>query len=99
LGKQSNRPETVAPLLDAARGERLQPLLHQSPRIYGKPTGVWTLALAAEVGYEQGITERWMSDESLRRALQRLATNWQRAQHWITSPDPHYARKKRGAIA
>ena len=44
-------------------------ILHQSPRLYGKPTGVWTLALAAEVCYEQGVTERLMSDETIRRAL------------------------------
>jgi transposase len=98
LARQSNRPKTVEPVLDAARCERLQHLLHQSPRLYGKPTGVWTLGLAAEVCYEQGITERVLSDESIRRALQRLKTNWKRAKHWITSPDPHYARKKSGAI-
>jgi hypothetical protein len=33
LGKQSNRPKTVAPMLEAARCERLQHLLHQSPRL------------------------------------------------------------------
>jgi transposase len=97
--KHSTRPKSVAPLLDATKCERLQHLLHQSPRTYGKPTGVWTLALAAEVCYEQGITERVLSDESIRRALQRLQTNWKRAKHWITSPDPHYARKKSGGIA
>ena len=48
--KQSTRPQTVEPVLDAAPCERLQPILHQSPRLYGKPTGVGTLALAAEVG-------------------------------------------------
>jgi transposase len=97
LAKQSNRPKTVAPVLDAAKCDRLQHLLHHSPRLYGKPAGVWTLALAAEVCYEQGVTERLMSDETIRRALQRLQTNWKRAQHWITSPDPHYACKKSGA--
>jgi transposase len=99
LEKQSMRPKTVEPVLDAATCERLQPILHQSPRLYGKPTGVWTLALAAEVCSEQGVTTRLMSDETIRRALQRWQTTWQRAQHWITSPDPHYARKKSGGIA
>ena len=99
LEKQSTRPKTVAPVLEAPHCERLQHMLHQSPRLYGKPTGVWTLALAAEVCYEQGVTERLMSDETIRRALTRLQTNWKRAKHWITSPDPHYARKKSGAIA
>jgi transposase len=97
--KQSTRPKSVRPTLEATHCERLQPLLHQSPRTYGTPTGVWTLALAAEVCYEQGVTERLLSDETIRRALQRLQTNWKRAKHWITSPDPHYARKKSGEIA
>jgi hypothetical protein len=86
-------------MLDAARCERLQHILHQSPRLYGKPTGIGTLALAAEVCSEQGVTERLVSDETIRRARTRLKTNWKRAKHWITSPDPYYARKKSGAIA
>jgi transposase len=99
LARQSNRPKTVAPVLDAATCDRLQHLLHQSPRLYGRPTGVWTLALAAEVCYAQGLTERLVSDETIRRALKRLKSNWKRAKHWITSPDPHYVRKKSGGIA
>jgi transposase len=99
LEKQSNRPQTVEPVRDAAQCERLQHILHQSPRLYGKPTGVWTLALAAEMCYEQGVTECRMSAETIRRALQRLRTNGKRAKHWLTSPDPHDARKKSGASA
>ena len=97
--KQSTRPKSVEATLDASRCERLQHILHQSPRTYGKPTGVWTLALAAQVCQEQGVTERCLSEESIRRALQRLRTNWKRAKHWSTSPDPQYARKKSGVIA
>jgi hypothetical protein len=26
--------------------------------------------------------------------LKRLKTNWKRAKHWITSPDPQYLLKK-----
>ena len=59
----------------------------------------WTLALAAEVGSAQGVTERLMSDETIRRALQRLQTNGKRAQHWLTRPEPQDARKKSGVIA
>jgi hypothetical protein len=51
--------------------------------------GVWALALAAAVCYEQDVTERRLSDATIRRALKRLGTNWKRAKHWITSPDPH----------
>jgi transposase len=99
VAKQSTRPKTAAPVLDTTKCDRLQHIRHQTPRLYSKPTGVWPLGLAAEVCYEQGVTERLMSEETIRRALQRLETNWKRAKHWITSPDPHYARKKSGAIA
>jgi transposase len=99
LSKQSTRPKSVEPILNAPMCERLQHILHQSPRTYGKPTGVWTLALAAQVCHEHGVTARCMSDETIRRALPRLRTNGKRAKHWITSPAPHDARKKRGAIA
>jgi transposase len=98
VSKQSTRPKSVEPTLNATSGERLQHILYQSPRTDGKPTGVWTLALAAQVCHEQGVTARCMSDETIRRALQRLRTNWKRAKPWITSPDPQYARKKSGAI-
>jgi transposase len=98
VSKQSTRPKSVVPTLTAPKCEQLQHILHQSPRTYGKPTGIWTLALAAQVCYEQGVTARCLSDESIRRALHRLRTNWKRAKHWITSPDPHYARKKSGVI-
>jgi transposase len=98
IAKQSTRPKSIEPALNAPTCERLQHILHQSPRTYGKPTGVWTLGLAAQVCHEQGVTARCMSDETIRRALQRLRTNGTRAKHGITSPDPDYARKKSGAI-
>ena len=69
-------------------------MLHQSPRTYGKDTSVWTLALAAQVAQQLGLTSRQVSIETIRLALKRLGVGWQRAKHWITSPDPDYARKK-----
>jgi hypothetical protein len=60
---------------------------------------VWTLTLAAEVSYAQGLTPRQVSGESIRLALKRLGVRWKRAKHWITSPDPAYLRKKNGATA
>jgi hypothetical protein len=74
-------------------------LLHQSPRQWGKKSSLWSLALLAEVAFEEGLTPHQVSDETVRRALVRLKVNWKRAKHWITSPDPHYALKKSGANA
>ncbi len=95
----SSRPKTVKPLLHGDKAEELRAILHQTPRTFGKPTSVWTLALAAQVCHEQGLTERAVSIELIRQALKRLGVGWQRAKHWITSPDPQYERKKRDVTA
>jgi transposase len=97
LQPQSSRPHTLSTLFDTGTCESLRALLHQSPRTFGKPTSRWTLALAAEVSFAQGLTPRLVSDETIRLALRRLRVSWKRAKHWITSPDPAYARKKNGA--
>jgi transposase len=94
LVRRSRRPRTVHAKVDAAAGERLRALLHQSPRAFGRDTGVWTLELAAEVGFERGVTAERVSDETVRQALKRLGVGWRRAKRWITSPDPAYARKR-----
>ena len=94
LHAQSRRPKRTRIVLDAAKRERLRALLHQSPRTFGKPRSTWTLALAAEVCWEQGLTPYQVSIENVRQALKRLGVRWQRAKSWITSPDPQYARKK-----
>jgi len=88
-------PHTISVAFDAAAAERLRALLHQSPRNFGKATSLWTLALAAEVSFAQGLTSERVSREAVRTALQRLGLRWKRAQQWITSPDPEYVRKKR----
>ena len=48
---------------------------------------------------EEGLTPTRVSGETIRATLQRLGIRWQRAKHWITSPDPAYARKKARATA
>ncbi|HVF09428.1 MAG TPA: helix-turn-helix domain-containing protein [Abditibacteriaceae bacterium] len=99
LQRQSNRPKSTAPLLDTAVCEQLHHFLHQSPRVWGKKSSLWSLALLAEVMYEAGLTPHQVSAETVRRALQRCGVNWKRAKHWITSPDPGYGRKKSVANA
>ena len=72
----------------------MRALLHQRPRTFGKTTSRWTLELAAEVCAEQGLTKIQVSPETIRLALKKLGVRWQRAKHWINSPDPEYVRKK-----
>lgn len=76
------------------RDEDLKALLHQRPRCFDRPTSLWTLQAVAEVCHAKGWTERLLSDEAIRLALRRLGVRWRRAKHWVTSPDPEYARKK-----
>lgn len=95
LAPKSKAPKTTHPAWPRDRDDDLKALLHQSPRTFGKPTSLWTLALAAEVCHAKGWTARVLSAEAIRKALLRLSVGWKRAKHWLTSPDPDYAKKKR----
>jgi transposase len=86
----SRRAKTIHRAFDAAGAERLRALLHRSPRTFGKP---------AEVSLAEGLTPERVSGETIRATLRRLGVRWRRAKHWISSPDPAYARKKGGATA
>lgn len=95
----SHRPVSVAPVLTAAKREQVQAILHQSPRLYGKAQSQWTLKLLAEVCQELGLSERPLSAPTLLDAIVRLGASWQRAKHWIVSPDPLYELKKNSGTA
>ena len=97
LQPKSSRPHTTQAIFDTDSLERLRALLHQSPRVFGHATSVWTLALAAEVSCAQGLTRRRVSHETMRTAIAQLGGSWKRAKRWITSPDPAYLRKKTDA--
>jgi transposase len=95
LLEKSSRPHSARPILDESFAEPLRDLLHQTPRKFGKASSLWTLDSVAEIVYAQGWTPRQLSGESIRLAFKRLGLSWLRAKHWITSPDPAYARKKK----
>ena len=90
----SRRPHTIHAAFDADHAEQLRALLHRSPRTFDKPTSLWTLELAAQVSFEQGLTPERVSGETIRATLKRLGVGWKRAKRWLVSPDPAYARKK-----
>jgi transposase len=94
LQRKSRRPHRIQAAFSPGQAERLRELLHTSPRDFGTPTSVWTLELAAQVSFEQGVTAVWVSDETIRATLVRLGVKWKRAKEWIRSPDPEYVRKK-----
>ncbi len=99
LQEKSSRPHSARPFLDERHADALKDLLHHSPRLFGKPTSLWTLDLVAELCHTRGWTPRPLCGEAIRVALKRLHIRWRRAKHWITSPDPDYARKKKRGTA
>ena len=99
LPRGSSRPHPTRARLGSEGAQRLQAWLPQSPRTCGHPTSLGTLELAAAVSLAHGRTPQRVSRAALRTALRRLEVSGQRAQHWITSPDPAYARKKKPVTA
>ena len=95
----SSRPHRTRDTLTAASRERLGQLVRQSPRTFGLETSVWTLDRLTDVAYAEGLTATRVSDETIRVALKRLGIHWRRAKHWITSPDPDYAKKNTAVTA
>jgi transposase len=81
-------------VMDEAGSERLKEILHHSPRHYGRDSSLWILEGLAEVSYAEGITDRRVSTDTIRRALKKLGENWKRAKKRISSPDPKYEVKK-----
>jgi transposase len=91
----SSRPKRIHAAFDERSAEALREMLHRSPRELGRDTSLWTLEMAAQVAFEEGLTNERVSGETIRATLARLlGVRWQRAKRWITSPDPLYERKK-----
>jgi transposase len=91
----SSRPRRVYAAFDEKSAEALKEMLHRSPREFGRESSLWTLEMAAQAAFEEGLTERRVSGETIRATLSRLlGVGWLRAKRWITSPDPLYERKK-----
>lgn len=95
LQEGSSRPHHLRTTFSEEGCQQLKELLHRSPRDFGRDRSTWTLELAAQVSFEQGIIDDEVSTETIRRVLKRLKTNWKRAKHWITSPDQQYLLKKK----
>src|SRR5919107_4739302 len=91
----SSRPNHVHAAFDGKSAEALREMLHRSPREFGRNSSLWTLEMAADVAFEEELTEERVSGETIRATLSRLlSVRWMGAKRWITSPDPLYERKK-----
>ncbi len=96
LVARSSRPKRTRDAFDEESAEALKEMLHRSPREFGYDTSLWTLAMAAEASFEEGLTQRRVSGETIRTTLARLlGVRWQRAKRWITSPIPCMKEKRR----
>jgi len=99
LDRRSSRPKRTRDAFDQESAEALREMLHRSPREFGYHTSLWSLEMAADAAFEEGLTEGRVSGETVRATFSRLlGVRWMRAKRWITSPDPLYERKKGGAI-
>ena len=76
LRQGSKRPHTVHRAFDPEQAEALRELLHHKPRKFGKDTSLWTLELAAEVSFEEGLTKEQITGETVRATLARLGVRW-----------------------
>jgi hypothetical protein len=99
LPARSSRPQTAQPVFARPQREALQALLHESPRTWGKPRSLWTVGVAAQVCWEQGLPPQPVSIETIRQALARRGVRGRRAKPWLPSPEPQYALKKHSATA
>lgn len=95
LKAQSRRPKTVQPIFDATKQKQLRQIAHTNPREFGKSRSSWTLELLADVCWEQGITPQRVSRTTIEEAFKAMGITWNRAKHWIVSPDEQYELKKR----
>jgi len=92
----SSRPRRVYAAFDEKSAEALKEMLHRSPREFGRESSLWTLEMAAQAAFEEGLTERRVSGETIRATLSRLlGVGWLRAKRWITSPIPCTKEKRR----
>ena len=97
LKKGSFRPKQTHVVFAPEQAEQLRALLHRLPRDFGYPTQPVDIGPGGPGQCGPGPGRTRVSGETIRQTLKRLGVGWKRAKHWITSPDPQYARKKAGA--
>lgn len=86
----ADRPGRPSLWTDALRG-RLRALLGQSPQDLGYFAVDWTVPLLQE--HLEHCTGQWLSDDTIRRELQRLRYVWKRSRY-VLDPDPEREKKK-----
>jgi transposase len=99
LRAKSSRPRRrTREAFDERSAEALREMLHRSPREFGRESSLWTLQMAADVAFEEGLTEERVSGQTIRARLSRvLGIRWMRAKRWrsVGSPPPTPCTKEK----
>jgi transposase len=61
LDAKSSRPKKTRDAFDRESAESLREMLHRSPREFGYESNLWTLEMAADVAFEEGLTTERVS--------------------------------------
>ncbi|NEV64782.1 helix-turn-helix domain-containing protein [Thiorhodococcus minor] len=77
--KSHRTKKTRRPLIQGHSAEKICSILRRDPREFGKPHRRWTYAAVAEVAFEQGLSERAVSEETIRQVILRLGLDWKQA--------------------
>jgi transposase len=94
LRKGSSRPKRLRPAaFGPQQAQALRALLHQSPRRFGQSSSLWTLEMAADVSFAQGLTSHRVTGETIRQTLQRLGIGWASAGHAPSTGSPAPIRR------
>jgi transposase len=94
LTPKSTRPQSATFSFSDEALKRLPDIVATSPRAYGVAHSLGSLERLAQVCYQEGLTTRVLSYETIRDALQRVGIDWKRARKRMQSTDPAYEVKK-----
>ena len=88
LNEKSHRPQSATFSFSQEALTRLPDVVATSPRAYGMDHSLWSLPRLAQACHQEGLTEKVVSYETMRDALQRAGINWKRARKRMQSSDP-----------
>jgi transposase len=94
LHEKSHRPHSATFSFSAEALARLPDIVAASPHAYGQQHSLWSLERLAAVCHQEGLSDREVSYETMRDALQRAGINWKRARKRMQSSDAAYPVKK-----
>ncbi len=94
LKEKTHRPPSATFSFSPEALARLPDMVAASPRAYGQEHSLWSLKRLAVVCHQEGLTDRVVSYETMRDALQRAGISWKRARKRMPSTDAAYPIKK-----